>query len=183
VGAFARVLMERMPLLPVEEEGRLHDPRLRENFIERVFAFRRVKDLLATRPRSRDLVAFHTRHKFLVLAHSPEQYRRLGRLVAAAPARTLRYASLFMQALAVPATPKKHANVLQHILGFLKDDLPPGEKRDLLGLIDDYRRERIPLVVPLLLLRHHARRLQVRYVLDQVYLSPHPDELMLRNHV
>jgi uncharacterized protein YbgA (DUF1722 family)/uncharacterized protein YbbK (DUF523 family) len=182
VGAFARVLLERMPLLPVEEEGRLNDPRLRENFIERVFASRRVKDLLATGSAARDLVAFHTRHKFLVLAHSPELYRRLGRLVAAGRGRHA-YAVLFMQALRVKATPRKHANVLQHILGFVKDDLPADEKREILGLIDAMRRERLPLIVPLTLLRHHCRRLKVEYVLEQVYLSPHPEELMLRNHV
>jgi uncharacterized protein YbgA (DUF1722 family)/uncharacterized protein YbbK (DUF523 family) len=188
VGAFARVLMERLPLLPVEEEGRLQDPRLRENFIERVFACHRVKDLLAGGPAARDLVAFHTRHKCLVLAHSPDHYRRLGRLVAAASgararAAARRYAALFMQALRVPATPRKHANVLQHILGFLKDDLPADDKREILHLIDDFRKERLPLLAPLVLLRHHSRRHKVRDVLEQVYLSPHPEELMLRNHV
>jgi len=126
VGAFARVLMERLPLLPVEEEGRLDDAPLRENFIERVFAFRRLKDLLATGPSARGLIAFHTRHEILVLAHSPEHDRRLGRLVAqarGARARAVarRYAELFMQALRVPATPRQHARALRRVLGLPRE--------------------------------------------------------------
>jgi uncharacterized protein YbgA (DUF1722 family)/uncharacterized protein YbbK (DUF523 family) len=187
VGLFARALMERLPLLPVEEEGRLHDPRLRENFIERVFAYGRVRALMAERPSAGRLVAFHTRHKLLVLAHSTEHYRALGRLVGGrglAPRALIeRYAALFMEALAVRATPRKHANVMQHILGYMKKDLTGDDKAEILASIDECRREQAPLAVPLALLKHHLRRLEVRYVLDQVYLSPHPRELMLRNHV
>jgi uncharacterized protein YbgA (DUF1722 family)/uncharacterized protein YbbK (DUF523 family) len=188
VGLFARALMRRLPLLPVEEEGRLHDPRLREGFIERVFAFRRVRDLLASRPTAGRLVDFHARHKLLLMAHDAEGVRRLGRIVASAHGRAVRaaaerYAVEFMETLARRATPKKHANVLQHMLGYLKHDLSPDDKQELLDAIDEMRRERLPLVVPLALVRHHLRRLDVRYLLDQVYLNPHPRELMLRNHV
>jgi uncharacterized protein YbgA (DUF1722 family)/uncharacterized protein YbbK (DUF523 family) len=188
VGLFARTLLDRLPLLPVEEEGRLHDPRLRENFIERVFAYRRLQELLSQRLTAGRLVDFHTRHKLLILSHSTEYYREMGRLVADArtlPARDLaeRYATLFMAALRLKATPRRHANVLQHILGYMKKGLDRADKEELLAAIDEFRRERIPLVVPLALLRHHLRRLKIKYVLDQVYLSPHPTELMLRNHV
>ena len=188
VGIFARALMERLPLLPVEEDGRLHDPRLRENFIERVFAYRRLRDLLAERLTVGRLVEFHTRHKLLILSHSTEHYRALGGLVAGGtslPPRALaeRYAEMFMAALKIKATPRKHANVLQHLLGYMKDDLMPDDKEEILAAIDDCRREQAPLVVPLALLRHHLRRLKVEYILDQTYLSPHPRELMLRNHV
>lgn len=188
VGLFARALMRRWPLLPVEEEGRLHDPGLRENFIERVFAFRRLKDLLGGRPSAGRLVAFHGRHKLLLMSHSPERARALGRIVAAAGAGPIRphlerYAAGLMDALRVRATPRKHANVLQHVLGYLKRALTAGDKQEILEAIDDLRRERVPLLVPLALLRHHLRRGDVRYILEQVYLDPHPKELMLRNHV
>lgn len=186
VGLFAAALRERLPLLPIEEEGRLHDPGLRENFIERVFAYRRLQTLLDARASARRLIEFHTRHKFQILAHSPAHYRTLGRIAAesgSAPAeRRARYAALFMTALASPATPRKHANVLQHILGHLKERLDGGDRREILAAIDDCRRERTPLAVPLALLKHHLRRLEVPYVRDQVYLDPHPNELMLRQH-
>lgn len=187
VGLFARALMKRCPLLPVEEEGRLNDAPLRENFIERVFAYRRFRDLLTAGLTLGRLIPFHAAHKFLILSHSPKHYTALGRLVAGAkglPARTLteRYGTLFMEGLAVQATARKHANVLQHILGYLKRDLGPADKTEALAVIDDYRRGLLPLVAPLTLLRHHLARVSVPYILDQVYLAPHPKELMLRNH-
>ena len=187
-GLFAQALMERMPLLPVEEEGRLDDPRLRENFIERVFAYRRLKDLLAPRWTVGDLVRFHTAEKLLLLAHDPAAYRALGRLVAAAKvqprAEVARgYGEAYMRALAKLATPGKHANVLQHMAGHLEDLLPAEEKQELHQAIGDFRRGLLPLVVPLTLLRHHVRRHRVSYLQGQTYLEPDPRELMLRNHV
>lgn len=186
-GLFAEALMERMPLLPVEEEGRLNDPRLRENFIERVFAYRRLKDLLGSRWTLGDLVRFHTAEKLLVLAHDPAAYRALGRLVAAAKGRpraevAREYGQAFMRGLAKLATPGKHANVLQHMAGFFKD-LPLEERRELHEAIADYRHGLVPLVVPLTLLGHHVRRHGVAWLQSQSYLQPHPKELMLRNHV
>ena len=141
VGMFARIFMEHFPLLPVEEEGRLHDPVLRENFIERIFVFQRWRELLAAKPHLGDLVAFHTRHKLLILAHSTKHYRELGRLVARAkeiPARELyeHYQSRLMEALRLKATPKKNTNVLQHLMGYFKKDLTPDEKQELLEVID-----------------------------------------------
>jgi len=187
-GLFAGALMDGLPLLPVEEEGRLSDPRLRENFITRVFAYRRLQALRESGGRPRDVVAFHTAHKFLLLAHSPRHYATLGRLVAGQPAGARAswleaYAEQLMAALRVLATTKKHVNVLQHLMGFFKDRLAPGEKRELLGLIEDYARGLVPLVVPITLVNHYVARFELAYIHDQVYLRPHPKELMLRNHV
>jgi uncharacterized protein YbgA (DUF1722 family)/uncharacterized protein YbbK (DUF523 family) len=188
VGIFARALMDRFPLLPVEEEGRLHDLPLRENFVERIFCYRRWRDLVAGPLTLGRLVAFHAAHKLLLLAHSPKHYTELGRLVAGAkgrPPRELeaRYGTLFMGGLEVKATAKKHANVLQHILGYFKRNLDARDKAELLALIADYHQGLVPLVVPLSLLKHHLARFDVPYLRDQVYLNPHPKELMLRNHV
>jgi len=186
-GIFARALMDQFPLLPVEEEGRLHDPGLRENFIERVFCYWRWRSLVAGRVTRGKLVAFHAAHKLLLLAHSPVLYAELGRLVAAAKRLTpaaleAGYGEGFMAALRVKATTKKHLNVLQHILGYLKRDLDTADKREVLALLEEYARGLVPLVVPLTLLQHHLSRHPVPYLHDQVYLEPHPKELMLRNH-
>jgi len=186
VGAFARVLMEQMRLLPIEEEGRLHDPELREHFIERVFAYWRWRRFSAHAPTRGGLVAFHTAHKLQLLAHHPASHLRLGRLVAGRRplAAVLReYGQGFMAALAVRATPPRQVNVLQHMAGYVTRALAPDERRELGAVIADYRRGLVPLVVPLTLLGHHVRRQGVSYLADQVYLNPHPKELMLRNHV
>jgi uncharacterized protein YbgA (DUF1722 family) len=187
-GLFAAVLVEAFPHLPVEEEGRLADPRLRDNFVERVFAYWRLRGLFAARWTVGDLVRFHTAHKLLLLAHAPEAYRQLGRLVAGARGvsrRELeqRYVDGFMRVLAQLATARRHTNVLQHMAGYFKDRLDAASKRELAEAIADYRRGLVPLVVPLTLLRHHVRMLDVTYLAGQTYLQPHPKELMLRNHV
>jgi uncharacterized protein YbgA (DUF1722 family)/uncharacterized protein YbbK (DUF523 family) len=186
-GLFAAALVERFPALPIEEEGRLSDARIRENFIERVFAMARWRAFLGRRPRAGDLVAFHAAQKFAVLAHSPAHYASLGRLVARAGAldRSMLpdYARLLMEALTVPATRARHVNVLQHLAGFFKTTLASDERAEVAEVIEEYRRGLVPLVVPLTLIRHHVRRLRIEYLADQVYLTPHPKELMLRNHV
>jgi uncharacterized protein YbgA (DUF1722 family)/uncharacterized protein YbbK (DUF523 family) len=187
-GLFAQRLMEAYPRLPVEEEGRLADARLRDNFITRVFAYRRLRALAESGARAGDIVGFHTAHKFLLLAHSPTEYARLGRLVGdlkrfPRSEWLARYGDGFMRALLVDATPRKHVNVLQHIMGFFKERLSAEEKRELLGLVEDFARGLVPLVVPLTLINHYVARFQVPYIADQIYLSPHPKELMLRNHV
>ena len=181
-GSFASVLTTALPTLPVEEEGRLSDPVIRDNFIERVFAAARWRAFRASAPRTRDLVAFHAAQKFAVLAHSPVHYTRLGRLVAGGGALD-EYGGLLMAGLAVNATRGRHANVLQHLAGYFKRDLDADERAELVEVVTDYRRGIVPLVVPLTLIAHHVRRLGVRYLGGQVYLSPHPKELMLRNHV
>jgi uncharacterized protein YbgA (DUF1722 family) len=172
----------------VEEEGRLNDAPLRENFIERVFAYRRLRSLFAARWAVGDLVRFHTGEKLLLLAHEPESYRALGRLVARAkqlPRSEVeaRYGETYMRSLRVLATKGKNVNVLLHMAGYFKDQLGPEEKAELHDLIADYRRGLVPLVVPLTLMRHYVRRYGSAYLEGQAYLEPHPKELMLRNHV
>jgi uncharacterized protein YbgA (DUF1722 family)/uncharacterized protein YbbK (DUF523 family) len=187
-GLFAAALVAAEPALPVEEEGRLNDPVLRENWIERVFAYRRLRSLFAGRYAVGRLVAFHTAHKLQLLAHSPEAYRRLGRLVADAKrieraALERRYALEFMQALAMRATPRRHVNVLEHCMGYFRDRLDAEARAAVARQIADYRAGLVPLVVPLTLIRHYVERLGIEYLAGQVYLEPHPKELMLRNHV
>lgn len=187
-GVFADALMRRYPLMPVEEEGRLNDPHLRENFIERVFAYRRLRSLFAGRWTPGGLVAFHTAHKLQLMAHSPQAYSQLGRLVAGVKrieraALRERYEAEFMRGLAVLATRRRHTNVLQHITGYFKKQLDDASKRELLALVDDYRSGLVPLVVPITLVRHYIRRFDIVYLQRQTYLDPHPKELMLRNHV
>jgi uncharacterized protein YbgA (DUF1722 family)/uncharacterized protein YbbK (DUF523 family) len=187
-GLFAEALLQHFPLLPVEEERRLSDPRRRENFVERVFACRRLRTLFAGRWKVGDLVAFHTAHKLLLMAHSPKAYAALGRLVAGAkavPRAELRerYEAKFMRALGAMATTKRHVNVLLHIVGHFRGQLDDDSRRELLALIEDYRRGLLPLIVPITLIRHYVRRFDVAYLRGQIYLEPHPKELMLRNHV
>jgi uncharacterized protein YbgA (DUF1722 family)/uncharacterized protein YbbK (DUF523 family) len=188
VGLYARALLAGHPLLPVEEEGRLNDPRLRENFIERVFAYHRLQTLMAGPFRRGAVVAFHAANKYLVLAHSPKHYTLLGRLVADIKSHTPAhfravYSALFMEAMAVRATPSKHHNVLLHILGYLKDHLDAGDKAYILGVCDDFRRGLTPLIVPITVIKLFLARYDIPYISGQTYLNPHPKELMLRNHV
>lgn len=187
-GVFARAFVGQFPLIPVEEEGRLCDAPLRENFIERVFCYRRYQDLIQDGVTRQSVVRFHTIHKYLLLSHSQQHYQVLGRLVGQAERHcpkelALKYGELFMEALAVKATVRKHVNVLQHILGYFKDRLGDQEKAELLGVIGDYHHGLTPLIVPLTLIRHYVQIFDVEYIRDQVYLNPHPKELMLRNHV
>ena len=187
-GLFAQALIQARPLLPVEEEGRLGDPALRENFIERVFAYHRWRQLEQQGVTPARLVDFHARHKLVLMSHGAEYYRALGRLVAdagkdAIKSRARQYIEAFMDALRHPATRKRHANVLQHLMGYLKKSLDGADKSELLALIDAYRLGQIPLIVPVTLLKHHFRRHPHSYVEQQIYLEPHPKELMLRNHI
>jgi uncharacterized protein YbgA (DUF1722 family)/uncharacterized protein YbbK (DUF523 family) len=185
-GMFAATLMEAMPLLPVIEEGRLHDPALRENWVERVFAYYRLKLLWTTRWNLGDLIAFHTAHKMQLMAHSPQRAEQMGRFVAQAknlPRDELKsqYEKMFMETLAIPATRGRHANVLHHMLGYFSNQLDQESRQELLGTIQDFRRGVIPLVVPLVLVRHYVRVFQVKYLQDQIYLEPYPAELALRS--
>jgi uncharacterized protein YbgA (DUF1722 family)/uncharacterized protein YbbK (DUF523 family) len=187
-GLFAEALIARFPLLPVEEEGRLSDPRLRDNFVERVFAFRRLRELWAGRWTIGGLVRFHTAHKLTLLAHSPATYKALGQLVAVAATRPraearAAYEEGFMRGMATMATPRRHANVLQHMLGYFREVLDDDSRAELAQSIADYQQGLLPLVVPITLFRHHVRRCGVSYLAGQTYLEPHPKELMLRNHV
>ena len=188
VGLFARSFMEHFPLLPAEDEGRLHDPVLRENFIERIFTCQRWREVVQQKKSIGALVAFHTRHKLLILSHSPKHYQAMGKLVAAAQKNALsslydQYQTMLMEALRIKATASKHSNVLQHMMGYFKAELSADEKQELLETIDRYRRGMLPLIVPVTLISHYVRKYDQPYLKDQYYLNPHPIELQLRNHV
>lgn len=185
-GIYAREFVQLHPLLPVEEEGRLRDSKLCENFVARVYAWQRWQALKAAGLSAARLQEFHARHKYLLMAHRPESYRHLGRLVALAHQRPMEqvaqdYIHEFMTTLKIVASNRSHSNVLQHLMGYLKNQLEASDKQELLKLIDDYRDGRIPLIAPLTLLRHHLKAHPNAYVEKQVYLEPHPPELMLRN--
>jgi uncharacterized protein YbgA (DUF1722 family)/uncharacterized protein YbbK (DUF523 family) len=187
-GLFAAAVARQLPLLPMEEEGRLNDPAIRENFIERVFCWRRWKDFLAATPTMGGLVEFHSRHKLLMMAHSLQFYREMGVLVAHGKELKQkelfqRYEELMMKGLALHATAKKNTNVLMHIMGYFKKQLTAAEKAELLETIGQYHDQLVPLLVPLTLLKHYVAKYDQTYLKQQVYLAPHPAELMLRNHV
>lgn len=187
VGIFARIFMDHFPLLPAEDEGRLHYPKLRENFIERIFTLKRWREVLSKKENRGNVVDFHTRHKLLILSHSPKHYQMMGKLVARAKDLSLKqlyqeYQTLLMESLYVKTSSKKIANVLQHLMGYFKKQLSPDEKQELLEVIDHYRKGYIPLIVPITLINHCVRKYDQSYLKDQIYLNPHPLELQLRNH-
>lgn len=186
VGLFARVFKQHFPLLPIEEEGRLHDIALRENFIESVFLYRRWRTIL-TSPTPAKLVRFHTEHKLLLRAHSEKHYRELGRVVAQAGDLDLfrlfaTYEVNLMAAMKLKPTLKKHVNVLMHMMGHFKKNLSGDEKQELLDVIYRYKDGYVPLVVPITLINHYVRKYSEAYLEKQHYLNPHPAELKLRNH-
>ena len=188
VGMFAREFMQHFPLLPVEDEGRLHDPALRENFLERLFTLKRWRETLSLGSRPGHLVDFHTRHKLLIMSHSPKHYLLLGKLVAQIKGIPLaelyeQYQTQLMEALRLKSTIKKNVNVLLHVMGYFKKNLSPAEKEELLEIVNDYRQGYIPLIVPVTLLNHYVRKYDQAYLKSQYYLDPHPLELKLRNHV
>jgi len=188
VGLFARVFMDHFPLVPVEEEGRLHDPLLRENFITSIFVLKAWREITAGKKKLGDVVEFHTRNKLLLLSHSDKHYRLMGKLVAGGkklPMNELfsKYETLLMEALKLKTTPKKNANVLQHMMGYFKKDLTRDEKQELLDIIEHYGKGDLPLIVPVTLMNHYIRKYEEPYLKKQTYVSPHPLELKLRNHV
>jgi uncharacterized protein YbgA (DUF1722 family)/uncharacterized protein YbbK (DUF523 family) len=188
VGMFASIFMEHFPLVPVEEEGRLHDPVLRENFITRIFALKRWRELLGKRRSVNTLVDYHSKNKLLILSHSEKHYREMGRLVAQGKEITVKdlfaeYEKLLMEALKLKSTASKNCNVLQHIMGYFKTRLVPDEKQELLEIIEQYRSGSVPLIVPVTLMNHCVRKYGQPYLKEQTYLNPHPIDLGLRNHV
>jgi uncharacterized protein YbgA (DUF1722 family)/uncharacterized protein YbbK (DUF523 family) len=188
VGLFAMAFMTHFPLIPVEEEGRLHDPRLRENFIESVFALKRWREVRKDRMSRGNLVAFHTAHKSLILSHSPKHLSAMGKLVAAGKnlqAKDLydQYENLLLEALKLRTTVKKNTNVLQHMMGYFKKQLSADEKQEMLEVVEAYRTGYVPLIVPVTLMNHYVRKYKEAYLTRQVYLNPHPVALQLRNHV
>jgi len=187
-GLFARSFMDHFPNIPVEEEGRLHDAALRENFIERVFTLKRWREMLADDSTRGGLVRFHEQHKYLLMAHSIPLYRELGRIVANMKGRQIpqiqsEYHAGMMKALQMRATTKKHVNVLQHMAGYFKKQLSPDEKLELQEMITRYHDGHVPLIVPVTIINHYVRKYDESYLRNQYYLNPHPVELQLRNHV
>ena len=187
-GMFAQAFTKAFPIVPTEDEGRLNDPRIRENFIVKVFSFYRLQALFKQNFSLGALVKFHTQQKFLLLAHSRKHYDTLGQLVAKSKSMGIeilkvKYGEVFMEALTFKATPKKNTDVLLHMMGFLKKILSKEEKKDIVSVIEDYRKQLLPLIVPITLIRHHVSKHKIEYLIGQAYLNPHPKELMLRNHV
>ena len=163
IGIFARIFMEHFPLLPVEDEGRLHDPQLRENFIDRIFALKRWREVLVKKESRGNLVDFHTKHKLFILSHSPKHHQLTGKLVAEAKHLHLkelyaRYQDLFLESLRLKTTPKKNTDVLQHMMGYFREQLSSDEKQELLEIIELYRKGHIPLIVPVTLINHYVRK-------------------------
>ncbi|MBW2095411.1 MAG: DUF523 and DUF1722 domain-containing protein [Deltaproteobacteria bacterium] len=186
-GLFAKAFMAHFPLIPVEEDGKFHDPRLRENFFERIFTLKRWRHTLAMRKSLARLVAFHTAHKMLILSHSTKHYREMGKLVGRAKGKKITdiyncYESLLVEALGLRATVKKHSNVLRHMMGYFKKQLSSDEKQELLDVIRGYHDELLPLIVPITLFKHSVRKYKEPFLATQLYLTPHPLELKLRNH-
>lgn len=187
-GIFARAVQQANPLMPVEEEGRLNDPVLRENFVCRVFVYARWQGLQGRGLSKKELIDFHARHKLLLMAHSPAAYKELGRMVAGVGHEKLEalaehYIDTVMRVLKTQASRERHVNVLQHLLGYLRKRVDAANRADLADVIDDYRRGLVPLVVPITLLQHHFRRSPHPYISRQVYMNPHPRQLMLRNRL
>jgi len=187
-GLFAREIIKAHPLLPVEEEGRLNDAELRDNFITRVYVYARWKALLAGGLSKTGLLEFHAGHKFLLMSHSTVVYKQMGRMLSDLTRASLSdiadsYIARLMQTLSKPSTRKRHTNVLQHLLGYLTHDLDSAHRSDLRETIDAYRRGEFPLVVPVRLLQHHFNRHPNPYIKQQVYLKPHPQALLLRNNL
>jgi len=187
-GLFANAVKEALPELPIEEEGRLCDPVLRENFVARMFAFRRLKDLFAQDWTRKDIVDFHSKEKLLLMAHSPQGYKDLGRLVASIADYTpdvfrVTYTKAFMEAMTARSSKGRHANALMHMAGFIKKQLTSDGRQELKETIEDYRQGLVPLAVPMTLLRHMLRRFNQPYLLQQSYLNPTPHSLGLRSHV
>ncbi|MFC1880588.1 YbgA family protein [Thermodesulfobacteriota bacterium] len=188
IGMFARAFMEHFPLIPVEDDGRLNDPVIRENFILQIFTMKRWRDNLARKRGIGNLVDFHTRNKLLMLSHSPKHYRLMGKLVAEGKKMPLgdlydQYQLLLMEALKLKTTIRKNINVLQHLMGYFKKQLSGDEKQELLEAFDQYCSEYVPLIVPITLINHYVRKYDQPYLKQQTYLNPHPVELKLRTHV
>ena len=187
-GIFAGMLMERFPCLPVIDEVRLHDPNLRENFIEHVFVFARWQEMTSQPLSVKALQEFHARHKYLLMSHNQKNLTKLGQIAASSKGKVphvlkQEYFLLLTETLRLRATTRKHVNVLMHLIGYFKKDLSPEEKHELLEIISNFQNNLVPLIVPLTLLKHYIIKYDKEYLKNQWYIEPHPLELILRNHV
>ena len=188
VGIFARAFTAHFPRIPVEEDGRMHDPQLRENFIERVFTLKRWRENLEKRHSMGQLIDFHTKNKLLIMAHSQKHYREMGKRVATGKSTPIKslygdYEALLMEALKLRTTCRKNSNVLHHLIGYFKKQLTGDEKQEILELIEQYHNGYIPLIVPITLINHYVLKYKQPYLLVQTFMNPHPLALQLRNHV
>jgi uncharacterized protein YbgA (DUF1722 family)/uncharacterized protein YbbK (DUF523 family) len=186
-GIFAGMFMKRFPLIPVEEDGRLNDVVLRENFIEQIFTFKRWRQNLANGRTMKNLVLFHTQNKMLIRSHCERHYRAMGTLVAQGkkqptPRIYQQYEEMLLHAMRLKATGRKHTNVMLHMLGYFKKELSKDEKQEMLEVIERFRQGYVPLIVPLTLFSHYVRKYDQSYLKQQTYLNPHPAALKLRNH-
>ena len=186
-GIFAGIFMERFPLVPVEDEGRLHDPELRENFIERIFVLKGWREMLEKKWGMENLAEFHTRQRLMTLSHSQKHHRLMENVADEAKELSIKeryeaYETLLLDALKLKTTPKKNGNVLKHIMGYLKKQLLPEEKQEVHDIIEKYRKGCIPLIVPITLMNHYAQKYELSYLSKQSYLQPHPIELQMRSH-
>lgn len=186
-GLFAKALTQTFPRIPVEEAGRLNDPKLRENFIENIFTLQRWRKFCHEDMTLAGLIAFHTQNKLLILSHNQEIYRQMGRIVARGKSYefhtlTAEYESLLLKALRLLTTIPKNMNVLHHIMGFFKKQINPDEKKELLSVFEQYRSGFVPLIVPVTLVNHYVRKYDPPWLKTQTYLNPHPVELKLRNY-
>ena len=186
-GLFAQRVMENFPYLPVEEEGRLGDPGLRENFIQRVYVLYRWRQLVAEGLSVHRLAQFHARHKLIIMSHNQNAVRELGKLIASSDRNVQQVAEEYlyrlMTWLKVPATRGNQVNVLQHIQGYLKRNLDAADKAELSEVIEKYRLGELPLIVPITLLKHHFRKSPDEYIDNSYYMNPYPAELCLLNHI
>jgi uncharacterized protein YbgA (DUF1722 family)/uncharacterized protein YbbK (DUF523 family) len=188
IGMFAREFMNHFPFLPVEDDGRMHDHFLRENFIQRIFVKHRWLELIKSDKTVNGLVKFHTQHKLLLMSHSQKYLKEMGKIVASINKKNMKesfdaYHLLLMDTVKLKSTAKKNVNVLQHIQGYFKKQISKDEKQELVDIIQNYYDHLVPLIVPITLLNHYIRKYNIDYLQDQIYLNPHPAELALRNHV
>lgn len=188
VGIFARAFMDRFPLIPVEDDGRLRNPSIRENFIDQIFTLKRWRETRGRRSCVGNVVDFHSRNKLVLMAHSPKHLKEMGALAAGGKKLGCRmlysaYEELLLEALRLKTTVRKNYNVLQHVMGYFRKQLTPDEKQELLEVMDHYKQSLVPLVVPLTLFRHYVRKYDQPYLEEQTWLNPHPADLKLHNHV
>lgn len=187
-GIFGGAFLHHFPLIPVIDDGRLHDPTLRENFIERVFVYKRWQEFKNTLKTTKDIIDFHTDHKLLIMSHSPKHLSLLGNIVARFSVEKKKkvldeYITTLTEALKLISTVKKNTNVLYHMAGYFKKKISEEDRRELIEVIEQYHKGLIPLIVPIVMIKHYVRKFDEPYLKRQIYLNPHPLELMLRNHV
>ena len=187
-GVFTQALMDAHPLLPIEENGRLCDPVLKENFVNRVFVFHQWQCLCHEGLSAKKLIDFHSRHKYLVMASSVEAYQKLGRLLANLSGESMEdvaaiYSKELMAALTLRASRKGHTNVLLHLQGYFKNWVDSAERQALAAVIHQYRQGILPLMAPIVLIKHLLVKFPNEYLSQQVYLNPHPELLALRNQL